>query len=41
MQKITTKANEKVRKLFNISVKSIDEDKRQATFVFSDNSIDR
>lgn len=36
-----TKANEKVRKLFNISVKSIDEDKRQATFVFSDNSIDR
>lgn len=37
----TTKANEKIRKLFNISVKSIDEEKRQATFVFSDNSIDR
>lgn len=36
-----SEVNKKVRKLFNITVKSIDEEKRQASFVFSDDSIDR
>lgn len=33
--------NQKIQKLFNIEVKSIDEEARTVDFVFSDNSVDR
>lgn len=33
--------NQKIQKLFNIEVKSIDEEQRTVDFVFSDNSVDR
>lgn len=35
------KANEKIQRLFNISVKSVNEETRTVDFVFSDDSVDR
>lgn len=40
-KKLQPQLNQRINRLFDINIKSVDEDKRQVTFCFSDNSKDR